>query len=71
MQQVKDPTLSLQWLGFSSWSWNFQLPWAQPKKKKVDDVPTRSTRVPTQNCMSLELLYSKNSLQSLGYGLPN
>ena len=40
MHQVKDPVLSLQWLGsllwcrFNPWPGNFHMPWAQPKKKK-------------------------------------
>ena len=30
---VKDPALSLLWLGFNPWPWNFHMPWAWPKKK--------------------------------------
>ena len=30
-QWVKDPALSLQWLGFDPWPGNFCLPWAWPK----------------------------------------
>ena len=32
-QQVKDPALSLPWLGFSPWPGNFSMPQAQPKSK--------------------------------------
>ena len=38
-QQVKDPVLSLQWLGllpwhrFDPWPGNFQVPWVQPQHK--------------------------------------
>ena len=31
---VKDLVLSLLWLGFDSWPWNFHMLWAQLKKKK-------------------------------------
>ena len=30
-QQVKDPGLSLVWLGVNPWPWNFCMPWAWPK----------------------------------------
>ena len=39
-QWIKDPVLSLLWLGsplwhgFSPWPLNFHMPWVQPKKKK-------------------------------------
>ena len=33
-QKVKDPALSLQWLGFNPWPGNFGMPWVQPKKGK-------------------------------------
>ena len=33
-QWVKDPSLSLLWLGFSPWPGNFHKPRAPPKKKK-------------------------------------
>ena len=33
-QRVKDPVLSLLWLRFDPWPWNFCMLWVQPKKKK-------------------------------------
>ena len=40
VQQIKDPVLSLLWLGskircsFDPWPGNFHMPWAQSKEKK-------------------------------------
>ena len=33
-QCIKDPVLSLLWLGFDPWPRNFCILWAWPKKKK-------------------------------------
>ena len=33
-QWVKDPSLSLLWLGFHPWPGDFCMPWVPPKKKK-------------------------------------
>ena len=30
-QQMKDPVLALQWLGFDPWPWNFPMPQVWPK----------------------------------------
>ena len=43
VQQVKDPVLSLLWLGlllcgFNPWPWNFHMLWAWPKRKKQQFV---------------------------------
>ena len=32
---VRDPELSLLWLGFDTWPRNFHMLWAQPKNKKT------------------------------------
>ena len=43
-QWIKDPVLSLQWLGlllwhrFDPWPRNFCRPWAWPKKKKKEEA---------------------------------
>lgn len=40
-QQVKDPVLSLQWLGVTSMlrvqslAWEVHMPWVQPEGKKI------------------------------------
>ena len=31
---VKDSALSLLWLRFDPWPWNFHMPWVLPKIKK-------------------------------------
>ena len=33
-QWIKDPALSLLWLGFDPWPWNFCMVWVWPKEKK-------------------------------------
>ena len=33
-QRVTDPALSLLWLRFNLWPWNFCMLWVQPKEKK-------------------------------------
>ena len=44
VQQVKDPALSLLWLGsqlwhnFDLWPWKFPMLWARPKRKKREKL---------------------------------
>ena len=35
-QLVKDPVLSLLWLGFHPWPWNFHMLWAQSHSVKKE-----------------------------------
>ena len=39
-QQVKNLVLSLLWLSFDSWLWDFHVPQVQPKKKKKISTKT-------------------------------
>ena len=49
VQQVKDPALSLQWLGFDPCPGNFHMPWVEPKKKQN---PQTKTNLQTLNSRS-------------------
>ena len=60
-QQVKDPALSLQWLGsllwcrFDPWPRDFHMPWTWPKQNKRKKKPLKTPS--TSRVGKLEILH--------------